>query len=390
MQALQAARRIGYPVLVRPSYVLGGRAMEIVYDDAALSHYMQNAVWASPEKPVLVDKFIEDAVEVDVDMIADGETFVIGGILEHIEEAGVHSGDAAMVLPPHTLTEEIINKIRDYSYALARELEVVGLMNVQYAVKGSTVYILEVNPRASRTIPFVSKAIGVPLAKLAACVMAGAKLKSLGFVKEIIPKHIAVKESVLPFVKFPGVDIALGPEMKSTGEVMGLDKEFGNAYLKSQLAAYQNLPVKGTVFLSVKDKDKSPAILMITKLLKSLKFEIIATVGTARFLNKFGVKTKVIKRVSEGRPNLLDLMREGKVQLIINTVSGKTPRQDEVKIRSTAVLLGIPVVTTTPGAQACVLGIETLIKKKLDVKPLQEYHKNSIILKYGKNKRKND
>jgi carbamoyl-phosphate synthase large subunit len=390
MQALQAARRIGYPVLVRPSYVLGGRAMEIVYDDAMLSRYMQNAVWASPDRPVLVDKFIEDAVEVDVDMIADGETFVIGGILEHIEEAGVHSGDAAMVLPPHTLSEEIINKIREYSYALAKELEVVGLMNVQYAVKGSTVYILEVNPRASRTVPFVSKTIGVPLAKLAACVMAGAKLKDLGFTKEIVPKHIAVKESVLPFVKFPGVDIALGPEMKSTGEVMGLDKEFGNAYLKSQLAAYQNLPVKGTVFLSVKDKDKTPAILMITKLLKSLKFEIIATFGTARFLNKFGVKTKVIQRISEGRPNLLDLMKEGKIQLVINTVSGKTPRLDEIKIRSTAVLLGIPVVTTAPGAQACVLGIETLIKKKLDVKPLQEYHKNSIVIKYGKNKRKND
>src|SRR3989339_112580 len=243
-EAKAVAKKIGYPVLVRPSYVLGGRAMEIVYDDKALEHYMQKAVWASPERPVLVDKFIEDAIEVDVDMVADGETFVIGGIMEHIEEAGVHSGDAAMVLPPHTLAQETINKVRDYTYRLAKELNVIGLMNVQYALKNGTVYILEVNPRASRTVPFVSKAIGVPLAKLAAKVMAGEKLKDLGFTKEIIPKHIAVKESVLPFVKFPGIDITLGPEMKSTGEVMGIDKEFGRAYAKSQLAAYQNLPVE--------------------------------------------------------------------------------------------------------------------------------------------------
>jgi len=374
-EAKAAARKIGYPVLVRPSYVLGGRAMEIVYDDKALEHYMRHAVWASPDRPVLVDKFIEDAVEVDVDMIADGHTFVIAGIMEHIEEAGVHSGDAAMVLPPHTLSAEIINQIRRYTYALARELQVVGLMNVQYAVKEEKVYILEVNPRASRTVPFVSKAIGVPLAKLASKVMAGAKLKRLGFTKEITPKHISVKESVLPFIKFPGVDIALGPEMKSTGEVMGIDNDFNKAFCKSQLAAYQNLPVKGIVFLSVKDKDKGGSIIGIAKKLRELGFEIISTIGTAKFLEQNKVYVRSIQRVSQGRPNLIDLISQGKVQLIINTVSGKIPRHDEVMIRSTAVAFGVPVTTTMPGAQACVRGIEALIKHALEVKPLQQYHK---------------
>ena len=375
-EAKAVAKEIGYPVLVRPSYVLGGRAMEIVYDDFTLTHYMQKAVWASSQRPILVDKFIEDALEVDVDMIADGETFVIGGIMEHIEEAGVHSGDAAMVLPPHTLAQETVNKIRDYTHRLAKELQVVGLMNVQYAVKNGTVYILEVNPRASRTVPFVSKAIGVPLAKLAAKVMAGQKLKSLGFTREIIPKHISVKESVLPFVKFPGIDITLGPEMKSTGEVMGIDTEFGRAYAKSQLAAYQNLPVKGTVFISVKDKDKKPVVVKAAQKLKDLKFEIISTLGTAEFLEENGIIARTIQRVSQGRPNLLDLIKEGKIHLIINTPSGKVPRQDEIKIRSAAISCGIPVVTTLPGADACVRGIEALIKHTLEVKPIQAYHKS--------------
>lgn len=375
-EAKVIAKKIGYPVLVRPSYVLGGRAMEIVYEPAALEHYIQNAVWASPERPVLVDKFIEDAIEVDVDMLSDGETFVIGGILEHIEEAGVHSGDAAMVLPAHTLSDETINKIRQYSYALAKELQVVGLMNVQYAVKNGTVYILEVNPRASRTVPFVSKAIGVPLAKLAAKVMAGEKLKSLGFTQEIIPGYISVKESVLPFVKFPGIDITLGPEMKSTGEVMGIDKDFSKAYAKSQLAAYQNLPGKGTVFISVKDKDKRTLIVSAAKRLRDLKFEIISTIGTAKFLESNGITARTIQRVSEGRPNLLDLIKQGKIHLIINTPSGKIPRQDEVKIRATAIACGVAVVTTLPGAEACVRGMEALIKHKLDVKPIQQYHKS--------------
>jgi carbamoyl-phosphate synthase large subunit len=375
-EAKAAAKKIGYPVLVRPSYVLGGRAMEIVYDDKSLEHYMRQAVWASPERPVLVDKFIEDAIEVDVDMIADGETFCIGGILEHIEEAGVHSGDAAMVLPPHTLNKETMDKIRQYTYALARELKVVGLMNVQFAVRNGTVYILEVNPRASRTVPFVSKAIGVPLAKLAAKVMAGAKLKKLGFTKEVVPRYISVKESVLPFVKFPGVDIALGPEMKSTGEVMGIDRNFSSAFSKSQLSAYQNLPTSGMVFISVRDQDKKPLLAQVAKKLTQLGFEIISTQGTVRFLEANSVYARLIQRVSEGRPNLIDLIKENKVRLVINTVSGKIPRQDEVKIRSTAVGFGVPVVTTLPGAQACVAGIEALIKHKLEVKPLQQYHRN--------------
>ena len=374
-EAKAAAKRIGYPVLVRPSYVLGGRAMEIVYDDRMLEHYIQYAVWASPERPVLVDKFIEDAIEIDVDMVADGETFVIGGILEHIEEAGVHSGDAAMVLPPHTISKDIIEKIREYTYALARELNVIGLMNMQYAVKNKTVYILEVNPRASRTVPFVSKAIGVPLAKLAAKVMVGKKLKGLGFTKEITPKHISIKESVLPFVKFPGVDIILGPEMKSTGEVMGIDTEFGKAYAKSQLAAYQKLTTKGAVFISVKDLDKKPVLVSAAKKLEGLGFKIICTVGTAKFLEKNNVKVKTIQRVSEGDPNILGLIKKGKIQLVINTPSGKISRQDEVRIRSSAISFGVPVVTTLPGADACARGIEALAKKSLEVKSLQEYYK---------------
>lgn len=373
-EAKKIARGIGYPVLVRPSYVLGGRAMEIVYDDKTLEYYMQNAVWASSERPVLVDKFIEDAIEVDVDMIGDGETFCIGGILEHIEEAGVHSGDAAMVLPAHTLSPKVLEEIRKITYELARELKIVGLMNVQYAVKNGTVYILEVNPRASRTVPFVSKAIGVPLAKLAAKVMAGEKLKGLGFTKEIIPEHICVKESVLPFIKFSGIDITLGPEMKSTGEVMGIDADFSKAYAKSQLAAYQNLPVKGTVFISVKDKDKKPVVVKVARRLTELGFKIISTVGTAKFLEENKVYVRTIRRVSQGRPNLLDLISQGQVDLIINTASGKIPRQDEVRIRSSSVAFGIPVVTTLPGAQACVKGVEALKKHVLGVKPLQAYH----------------
>jgi len=388
-EAKEIARRIGYPVLVRPSYVLGGRAMEIVYDQRSLEYYMQQAVWASSARPVLVDKFIEDAIEVDVDMISDGQTFVIGGIMEHIEEAGVHSGDAAMVLPAHTLSKESIEKIRQYTHTLARELNVVGLMNVQYAVKGDYVYILEVNPRASRTVPFVSKAIGVPLAKLAAKVMAGAKLKDLKFTKEVIPKYFSVKESVLPFVKFPGIDISLGPEMKSTGEVMGIAKEFGQAFYKSQVAAYQNLPQGGVVFLSVKDADKLPAIISVAERLIKLKFQIISTRGTAEFLKKHNIGTRIIQRLSEGSPNLLDLIHQNKIQLVINTASGKIPRRDEVRIRSSAIASGVPVVTTLPGAQACVKGMEALAQKKLVVRALQDYHKGIKIKKHGKAKPKN-
>ncbi len=374
--AKEAAGKIGYPVLVRPSYVLGGRAMEIVYDDDSLEYYMTHAVKASPEFPVLIDKFLDDAIEVDVDMIGDGETFVIGGIMEHIEEAGVHSGDAAMVLPPHTLTEKIIDEIRQATHALAKELNVVGLMNVQYAVKDGKVYILEVNPRASRTIPFVSKAIGVPLAKLAAKVMSGVKLKDLGFTKEIKPSQISVKESVFPFVKFPGIDIILGPEMRSTGEVMGIDVDFERAFVKSQMAANSALPTKGKAFVSVQDRHKAK-ISPIVKKLNGSGFEIIATKGTAAELKSSGIEAKAIHRISEGSPNILDHMKKGDIALIINTPSGKKPREDEIKIRSLAVALGIPCVTTIPGADAAVKGIAALQKHGPEVRSLKEWHKEA-------------
>ncbi len=371
--AIAVSKRIGYPIMVRPSYVLGGRAMEIVFDDESLEYYMTHAVKASPEFPVLIDKFLEDAIEVDVDMIGDGETFVIGGIMEHIEEAGVHSGDAAMVLPPHTLEKKVIDEIRQTTFAMAKDLNVVGLMNVQYAVQKGVVYILEVNPRASRTIPFVSKAIGVPLAKLAAKVMAGKKLKDLGFTKEITPPQISVKESVFPFVKFPGIDIILGPEMRSTGEVMGIDVDFGGAFAKSQMAANSALPTEGTVFVSVQDAHKAK-IVPIAKKLIELGFEIIATAGTAMKFKEAGIASKSIHRISEGSPNILDHMREGKIKFIINTPSGKKPREDEVKIRSLAVSLGVPCVTTIPGADAATKGIEAIKKHSIGVRPLKEWH----------------
>jgi carbamoyl-phosphate synthase large subunit len=377
--ALDIAHGIGYPVLVRPSYVLGGRAMEIVYDDASLEHYMRRAVWASPERPVLIDRFIEDAIEVDVDMVSDGSLSVIGGILEHIEEAGVHSGDAAMVLPPHTLPHWMIEEIRRYTRLLAEELHVVGLMNVQYAVKGKELYIIEVNPRASRTVPFVSKATGVPLAKIAAKVMVGMSLAEAGFTEEVVPRHICVKESVLPFAKFPGVDIILGPEMKSTGEVMGIDTDFGRAYCKSQLGAMQNVPVSGTVFISVKDKDKTQLVVSVAHQLLTLGFSIVSTSGTARFLKANGIKAGVVRRVSEGAPNLLDMINDGKVQLIINSPSGKIPRQDEVSIRSIANARGVPVVTTMPGADAYAQGIRAFIRGELGVTPIQRYHAGSLL-----------
>jgi carbamoyl-phosphate synthase large subunit len=373
-EAKNVAGRIGYPVLVRPSYVLGGRAMEIVYDEDTLERFILEASRVSGEHPILIDKFLEDAVEVDVDMIADGETFVIGGIMEHIEEAGIHSGDSAMVLPPYSLSEEMINKIRQATIAMARELKVVGLMNVQYAIRDNKLYCLEVNPRASRTIPFVSKAIGVPLAKLAARVMAGAKLKDIGFTQERIPEYSSVKESVFPFNRFPGVDIMLGPEMKSTGEVMGIDDDLGRAYMKSQLAAGQNLPLSGTVFISVRDKEKRGIVFLVKRLI-DLGFNIIATKGTANVLKKNGIKADVVNKVYEDRPNILDYIKDGKIHLIINTPSGRIPREDEVKIRSNAIMHGLPCITTVSAAQASVNAIEVLLKKDLDVTPLQAYHK---------------
>src|SRR5437773_3357384 len=343
-EAIAAARQLTYPVLVRPSFVLGGRAMQIVYSDAELSHYMRFAVEASPERPVLVDKFLEDATEVDVDCItdvgqfenpADG-TIVIGGVLEHIEFAGVHSGDAAMVLPPHTLSPRVIQIIREYTHAMARELKVIGLMNVQYAVKGEMVYVLEVNPRASRTVPFVSKAIGVPLAKLAAKVMAGKSLKELGFTKELWPSYWAVKESVFPFGRFQGQDILLSPEMRSTGEVMGLDANLGIAYTKSQAAAGAALPAGGRVFISVSDAHKGE-VAEVAKLFADLGFDLVATGGTAGVLEQAGLKVRRIFKLTEGRPNALDLLKNREIQLVINTPAHHAPQADEIKIRPTAV-----------------------------------------------------
>jgi carbamoyl-phosphate synthase large subunit len=348
--------------------------MEIVYDEQTLEKFIKEAAEVSGGHPVLIDKFLEDAIEVDVDVVGDGEAFIIGGIMEHIEEAGIHSGDSAMALPTYSLSPDILNKIRQATYKMAKELNVIGLMNVQYAVKDEKVYVLEVNPRASRTVPFVSKAIGVPLAKLATKVMLGKKLKDLGFTQEIIPNHVAVKESVFPFNRFPGVDIILGPEMKSTGEVMGIDKDFAMAYIKSQIAAGQNLPKKGNVFISVRDRDKR-AVVFIAKKLKDLRFNIYATSGTAAALEKSNISVKVLPKIAEGRPNILDLMKDGKIQLVINTPTGRIPRQDEIKIRSQVILYNIPYTTTISGAQATVSGIEMLIKKELGVMSLQKYHK---------------
>jgi carbamoyl-phosphate synthase large subunit len=377
-EALEASKKLGYPVLVRPSFVLGGRAMQIVYSDSELSHYMKFAVEASPERPVLVDKFLEDATEVDVDCITDvglpnGGTIVIGGMLEHIEFAGVHSGDAAMVLPPHSLSPKVVDTIRQYTHAMAKELKVVGLMNVQYAVKDEVVYVLEVNPRASRTVPFVSKAIGFPLAKLAAKVMAGKTLKELGFTEEIWPKYWAVKESVFPFNRFHGQDILLSPEMRSTGEVMGLDNDLGIAYAKSQMAANAPLPLQGKVFISVSDMHKKD-VATVAKEYVELGFELIATGGTATVLEKAGLKVQRIFKVSEGRPNAVDLMKNKELQLVINTPAGQVPRADEVKIRTTAVYTGTPIMTTLSGAKAAALGIAALKKNGYAVKTVQEYH----------------
>ena len=353
--------------------MLGGRAMEIVYDERDLEDFMRLAVEASPERPVLIDKFLEDAIEIDVDAVADGRRCVVAGIMEHIEEAGVHSGDSAMALPPFSLTEGQIAEIRQQTYALAKELGVVGLLNIQFAIKGETLYVLEVNPRASRTVPFVSKATGIPWAKVAAKVMVGRTLEELGIRREVEIPHVAVKESVFPFNRFPGVDIVLGPEMKSTGEVMGIDEGFGLAYAKSQIAAGQNLPLEGRVFISVKDRDKRPAV-MIARELEAMGFEILATHGTCSVLRRNGVKAKEVFKVSEGRPNVVDLMKNGEIHLVINTPSGKRPKADEVAIRTTALAYGIPVVTTIPGAQATVEGISALKEGRLRVKALQEYH----------------
>ena len=372
--ALRIARQIGYPVLLRPSYVLGGRAMEIVYDDASLQDYMARAVQASPEHPVLVDKFLEDAIEMDVDALCDGREVVIGGIMEHIEEAGIHSGDSACSLPPRSVGKPLLDAIRAQTAAMALELGVIGLINVQFAIKDGMIFVLEVNPRASRTVPFVSKAIGVPLAKLAAKIMAGMSLKELDFMEERTLRHVAVKEAVLPFVKFPGVDALLGPEMKSTGEVMGIDREFGLAFAKSQVGASGALPSEGTVFLSVRDKDKLQ-ITPIARQLADLGFRLVATVGTAAAHQAAGVAVKQVAKVIDGvRPHIVDKIKSGEIDLVINTPEGQHARLDSYSIRRTAVIMGIPYFTTLAAAQAAVEAIRAMRQGKLGVKALQEYH----------------
>ena len=372
-EAVAIAERIGYPVLVRPSFVLGGRAMELVYHPEDLRRYMQSAIEVSPERPVLVDRFLEDAIEVDVDCIADGERAVIGAIMEHIEEAGIHSGDSACVVPTFSLSPAILEEIASATKAMARELNVRGLMNVQFAVKDEKLYVLEVNPRASRTVPFVSKAIGVPLAKLAAKVMTGMSLGELGFVEEIVPPHYSVKEAVFPFLRFEGINISLGPEMKSTGEVMGIDVDLGLAYAKSQLASQWPLPCAGTVFVSVKDSDKQNVIAAAREYAE-LGFGIVATEGTAAALTAGGVEVSTVFKIGAGRPNVLDLVKNGQIQFIINTPSGKIPRKDEVKIRTAALGERIPIMTTLRAASASAKGIRSLQKGPMTVRSLQEYH----------------
>jgi len=374
-EAATVAAEIGYPVLMRPSFVLGGRAMVIVYDEAYLRRYMSAAVEASATRPVLIDSYIEDAVEVDVDCISDGETSVIGAIMEHVELAGVHSGDSACVIPAPSLSADVKDQIRAHSYALARELGVVGLMNIQFAVKDEEVYVLEVNPRASRTIPFVSKAIGVPLAKLGALVMTGQKLPDLGFTEEIVPDHYSVKEAVFPFARFPGSDIILTPEMKSTGEVMGIDASLGIAYFKSQIAAGNSLPESGNVFLSVRDIDKDK-IVDDARRLQELGFTIYATRGTSTILRQHGISSCAIFKISKGRPNVLDMIAENDVSWIVNTPSsGAIPRADEVRMRGEAVINGVPITTTVSGFKAAISGLESLNKiDHMDVRSIQEYH----------------
>jgi carbamoyl-phosphate synthase large subunit len=372
-EAVAIANRIGYPVMVRPSYVLGGRAMEIVYDEESVRDYMTRAVKASSERPVLVDKYLEDAVEIDVDAISDGKMVVVAGIMEHIEEAGVHSGDSACSLPPFSLSRDIVREIDRQAKALALELGVVGLMNIQFAVKEGRIYVLEVNPRASRTVPFVSKAIGVPLAKLAAKVMGGKTLIELGFVREKEIKHIAVKEAVFPFTKFPGVDTLLGPEMKSTGEVMGIDMDFGMAFAKSQIAAGNTMPVSGRVFLSVKDKDKA-GLLEVAQGLEKMGFSLVATRGTAEYLKQRGITVETVNKVTEGRPHIVDQITDMQVDFVINTVYGAQSQKDSYSIRRTTLMKGIPYFTTLSAAKAAVRGIAAIKKNQLQVKSIQEYH----------------
>ncbi len=372
-EAKEVAERIGYPVLVRPSYVLGGRAMVIVYDAPSLESYMLQAIDVSPERPVLIDRYLEGAEEFDVDAVSDGKDVVIGGIMQHIEHAGVHSGDSACVLPPYSITPENLQHLRDYTHALARALNVVGLMNVQYAIHDGQVYVLEVNPRASRTVPFVSKAIGRPLAKIAARVMVGMSLEDQGIREEIVPEHVSVKEAVLPFIKFPGADSVLGPEMKSTGEVMGIGHDFGTAFLKAQMGANTVLPAAGRVFISVADRDK-PSIVSVAQRLIESGFSIVATQGTRDFLTEHGVEAETIRKVHEGRPHVEDAIRNRDIALVINTPLDEPSQYDDFVVRRAAVMNNVPYTTTLAGARAAAEGIAALLRSGLDVSALQDYH----------------
>ncbi len=384
-EALKIADSLGYPILVRPSYVLGGRAMEIVYDEDSLRRYMKEAVKASEDHPVLIDRYLEDAIEVDVDAISDGSDVVVAGIMQHIEEAGIHSGDSACSLPPYSLPEDVIKKIKEETIAIAKELEVRGLMNVQYAVKDSEVYVLEVNPRASRTIPYVSKTTGVPLAQIASKIMVGKTLRELGLTSEIKLSYVTVKEAIFPFDKFPEVDVILGPEMKSTGEVMGIDEDFGLAYAKAQMSAMGKIPLSGNVFISVKDKDK-PFVVSIAKEFIELGFKIIATRGTANFLKENHLEVEVVNKLQEGRPNVVDLIKNRQINFIINTVFGKKAQRDSMYIRRGALHYKIPYTTTVSGASAIVKAIRRLKEVSVKIKSLQEYHREVLDDKESINK----
>ncbi|MFV1958071.1 MAG: carbamoyl-phosphate synthase large subunit [Planctomycetota bacterium] len=376
--AVEVAQRIGYPVLVRPSYVLGGRAMEIVYDDRSLERYMAHAVEASPEKPVLVDKFLEDAVEIDVDALADGTRCVIGAIMEHIEEAGVHSGDSCCTLPTFDLKPRVLEEIRESTRKLAAALDVRGLMNVQFAVKGNDVYVLEANPRASRTIPFVSKATGVPLARYGARIMAGESLDEMGVPDEVLPPYYSVKEPVFPFNRFQGTDIILGPEMRSTGEVMGIDPDLALAFAKAKLGATLSLPRDGAIFLSVKDADKR-LVIPIGRRLAALGYDLVATEGTWRLLTRSGVACRMVHKIADGaRPNVLDIVKNREVKLIVNTPSGRGARTDEGHIRGAAAVLNIPCITTMNGAIALVRALEAYASEPVEVRALQDYQAQAL------------
>lgn len=375
-EAVAIASKVGYPVVVRPSYVLGGASMEIVYDDDELKRYILQAIDVSPDKPILIDKYLEGAIEIDVDGLSDGTDCLVAGVMQHIEEAGIHSGDSACSLPPYSISDDLIAEIRSATKALAIELNVIGLLNIQFAIKDGQLYIIEVNPRGSRTVPFVSKATGTSWAKMATKVILGKSIAELG-ISEIVPAYTSVKEAVFPFNKFPGVDIILGPEMKSTGEVMGIDPDFGNAFIKAQVAAGQRIPREGNVFISLQNSDK-PKMVKAATALVDMGFKLIATGGTQRFLETQGIHSTHVNKIAEGRPNIVDLIKNGDIQLVFNTPNGKNPIKDEITIRQTALHQNVPVVTTVTGAEALVSALRNYIEKPLDVRAIQEYYTLSL------------